>query len=189
MKPLHIDFAPHTIRRAVQQTPFLAWLAGSAGLLLCIAAAVSGFDLTRQYDTLQDELLRVNAQLSRPAKLQAASTHTTISEAQANAINNAIIQLNLPWGDVLDAIENATPPSIALLNIEPDARKKTVKGLAEAKDSDAMIAYIESLKQQVFFGTVILTKHETNEQDSNRPIRFQFEAQWAEYMSNQEGEE
>ena len=50
--------------------------------------------------------------------------------------------------------------------------------MAEAKTSDDMIAYIEQLKKQEFFTAVLLTKHEINEQDPNKPWRFQFEAQW-----------
>jgi hypothetical protein len=42
----------------------------------------------------------------------------------------------------------ATPANIALLALEPDARKRSMKITAEAKTSDDMIAYVEQLKQQ-----------------------------------------
>jgi hypothetical protein len=90
------------------------------------------------------------------------------------------MQLNLPWRDVLDAVEAATPESIALLMLEPDAKKRRLKGTAEAKSSESMISYIEELKRQKYFSEIILTRHETNDQDPNRPLRFLFEAQWLE---------
>ena len=34
----------------------------------------------------------------------------------------------------------------------------------------------------LFFASVVLIKHEVNEQDPNKPLRFQFEAQWAGAM-------
>ena len=49
-----------------------------------------------------------------------------------------------------------------------------------------MIAYVEQLKQQALFGagagagagSVTLLRHETDELDPNRPLRFQLDAQW-----------
>ena len=88
------------------------------------------------------------------------------------------MQLNLPWRALHDAIGAATPPAIAMLALEPDARKRSMRITAEAKTSDAMIDYVEELKRQELFADVVLTRHEINEQDANRPIRFQIEAQW-----------
>jgi hypothetical protein len=41
-----------------------------------------------------------------------------------------------------------------------------------------MVGYVEELKQQELFSSVMLTRHEINEQDPNRPLRFQLEAVW-----------
>jgi hypothetical protein len=77
-----------------------------------------------------------------------------------------------------DAVQAATPATIALLALEPDARKSSVRITAEAKNSDDMIAYVEALQRVEWFTTVLLARHEINEQDANRPIRFQIDAQW-----------
>jgi hypothetical protein len=37
---------------------------------------------------------------------------------------------------------------------------------------------VEELKKQELFSDVALTRHEINEQDPARPIRFQIEAEW-----------
>jgi Tfp pilus assembly protein PilN len=50
---------------------------------------------------------------------------------------------------------------------------------AEAKNADDMIDYIEQLKQQEFFVGAALSRHEINDADPSRPIRFQVEAQWS----------
>jgi Tfp pilus assembly protein PilN len=53
-----------------------------------------------------------------------------------------------------------------------------VRITAEAKNSDDMIAYVEALQHIEWFTTVLLARHEINEQDPNHPIRFQIDAQW-----------
>jgi Tfp pilus assembly protein PilN len=101
-----------------------------------------------------------------------------VPEAQAAAVNAAVLQLNLPWRALHDAVQAGTPANIALLAMEPDARKNSVRITAEAKSSDDMIAYVEQLQKGDWFSAVLLSRHEINEQDPNRPIRFQLDAQW-----------
>ncbi|KAB8046963.1 hypothetical protein GCN74_28320, partial [Janthinobacterium sp. FT14W] len=109
----------------------------------------------------------------------APAPQAPIAPAQAAAVNTAILQLNLPWRDVQDALASATPPGIALLALEPDARKRVLKITAETTGSDAMVAYIAQLKQQELFGArVQLLRHEINALDPNKPLRFQLEAHW-----------
>lgn len=180
MRPIHIDFAPRSLRRTIEKIRPLIWLFGVIGFLLCLTAAINALRLIDWRDAAVTELLRIQAELAEkrappPKKLE-------IPDAQAAAVNTAIAQLNLPWSDIFFAIEAGTPGTIALLMIEPDTGKHFVKGMAEAKTSDGMIAYIEQLKRQELFKYVTLTKHEINGQDMNRPIRFQFEAQWGEMV-------
>lgn len=180
MNPLRIDFAPRTLRRALVRTRLLTWLCGAAGTVLCIAAAATIVDQADKNKAGKLALRQVEASLAERAARKAPPRKIAIPEAQAKAINAVILRLNLPWSDVLDTIEDATPASIALLSLEPDAKKHLLKGVAEAKSSDEMIAYIEQLKKQELFERVLLTRHEINEQDPHKPLRFQFEAQWKE---------
>jgi Tfp pilus assembly protein PilN len=176
MKPVFIDFAPQTIKRSVLMTQPLSWMFATLGLLLCGSAAVSMIYINQQ-NAINADAHRIQEQKTEGLKHSVKSTWS-IADTQAVSVNNAIAQLNLPWRDLLDAIEAATPANIALLSIEPDSRKHFIKGMAEAKTSHEMIAYIEKLKKENFFTAVILTKHEINDQDVNKPYRFQFEAQW-----------
>lgn len=180
IKRLSINFAPASLRRTVAQTSVLTWLLGLLGIALCAAAGSMALRLLnenaaekKQLDTLQNRLHERSAAKPPVKKIM-------IPEAQANAINAVISQLNLPWSDLFDAVEEATPGTVALLAVEPDAKKHVIKAIAEAKSSDEMLAYIERLKKQALFVSVVLSKHEVNEQDPNRPLRFQFEAQWKE---------
>jgi len=188
MKPLRIDFAARGWRRAWFRLQPGALACGALGLLLCAGAAFSAYRMVgeqRARTQAQTLLAERQQRLSAAASGTGAGTKAgekaaqAIPEAQAKAVNSAILQLNLPWRDMQDAVGAATPPTVALLSLEPDPRKRLLKITAEARNSDDMIGYIELLKQQEFFTGAALARHEINELDANRPIRFQVEAQWA----------
>ena len=178
MKPMHIDFAPRTVRRTLHQL-HPAWLAvGAVGALLCAGAALTGWKMVQQERERAHQIQHV---MERQAALSAAPVavaRTAIPEAQAVFVNGAILQLNLPWRALQDAVAAATPRTVALIALEPDPRKQILKITAETKSSDDMVGYVEELKQQELFSSVMLTRHEINEQDPNRPLRFQLEAVW-----------
>ena len=178
MKPLRIDFAAPGLRRTLFNA-HPALLAGAVlGLLLCVSAAVAGYQLMLARQVHDAQLLQARERQVKLSGNAVTLPRTLIAPAQAAAVNGAILQLNLPWRDLQDAVAAATPGTVALLTLEPDPRKHALKLTAEAKNSDDMIAYIEKLKQQDFFSAVLLTRHEINLQDANLPIRFQLEVQW-----------
>ena len=179
MKRARIDFAPPSLARTMHRTGPLGWSLAVLALALCIAAGATGWQMMARQRVLASQIAVVRAQSSVPAPVVATAPQPEIGEAQAAAVNAAVLQLNLPWRALQDAIAAATPKSIALLALEPDPRRRSMKITAEAKTSDEMIAYIEQLKQQELFGAVALLRHEINELDPNRPIRFQLDAQWS----------
>lgn len=184
MKTIGIDFAPRSTARTLRLAHPLSWLLILLACAAWIALGMRASTLVKEQEALAAALRQVSEQAqARQAEREAnkrAAASVVISDTQAAAVNSAIAQLNLPWRDLFDAIESATPASIALLAIEPDAKKRVLKGTAEAKSSDEMIAYIEQLKRQEFFTGVLLVRHEVNQQDPNKPVRFQFEASWME---------
>ncbi len=178
MSRLRIDFAPPGVARTLHRTGAGAWLLAALALLLCLACGVSGWRLLAQQRQDTAQLTAAATRAKAPLVIAVKVPVTPISEQQAAAVNNAVMQLNLPWRALHDTIGAATPANIALLALEPDARRRTIKISAETKTSDAMIAYIEALKEQELFTGVVLTRHEINELDPNKPIRFQLEAEW-----------
>lgn len=178
MKSLSIDFAPNSLARTLCRIDAFTWLAASIGLLGCIVLVGESILLLQDHAASRVAFEQVVNQQRRRVTSAPVQQKKNIPAAEAIAVNGAISQLNLPWRDVLDAIERATPADIALLSLEPDAAKHSAKGSAEAKDSAAMIGYIESLRQQDFFHDVDLLHHEINETDPHKPLRFQFEVGW-----------
>ncbi len=178
MQHMKIDFAAASVRRSLFHTsPALLLLAG-AGLLLCVTALSAGWQLSQQQRARAAQLQQVQQRAAALSQRPAEVAQVAIPPAQAQFVNGAIGQLNLPWRDLQDAVAAATPRQIALLALDPDPRKQVLKLTAEAKTSDDMVAYVAELKQQELFGSVTLTRHEINDQDPNRPLRFQVEAIW-----------
>lgn len=178
MSELQIDFSAPGVQRTLHRTGPRTWAVAGAALLLCLYAGVQGAHLLAQQRADQAQLQAARQRAAAPVATGAAKAAPRIGELQAGAVNAAIMQLNLPWRALHDAIGAATPPEIAMLALEPDARKRTMKITAEAKSSDAMIGYVEELKKQELFAGVVLTRHEINDLDPARPIRFQIEAEW-----------
>ena len=179
MKRVRIDFAPPGLARTLHRTGPLGWGLAVLALLLCAAAGATGWQMVARQRVLDSQLAVVRAHASVPVAVAVTAPQPHIGEPQAAAVNAAVLQLNLPWRALHDAIAAATPKNIALLALEPDPHRRSMKITAEAKTSDEMIAYVEQLKQQELFGAVALLRHEINELDPNRPIRFQLDAQWS----------
>ncbi|MET0981635.1 MAG: PilN domain-containing protein [Telluria sp.] len=178
MKRVRIDFAPPGLRRTLFHTPRLAWLLLAAGVCLAVPAALYANHYQSEQREFEAELAARSARVAAPLAVQAAARAPVATPAQAAAVNAAILQLNLPWRDLHDAVAGATPASVALLALEPDAKRRVLRITAEARSSDDMLAYVGRLQELDWFAHVALSRHEINEQDPNRPIRFQLDAQW-----------
>ena len=178
MRRQSIDFAPASWSRLLEETGPAARLAALAGLLLCLVAAWQAHRTLTQLDDANGEVAGVQAEFDQRARQKRPQADTGISEEQALAVNAAIRQLNLPWRDVLDAVEAGTPPSLELLSLEPDAKRSVIRIEAETADSDHMLEAVESLKTQPFLAGVFLTRHAIEETDPHHALRLQIEAAW-----------
>ncbi|MDO8042169.1 hypothetical protein [Janthinobacterium sp. SUN137] len=179
MTRLDFDFAPPGWRRSLHRVPAWAWMTGVLGVVLAVTAACSGSAALQRQQASEARWHLAQQRVLAATQGPAPAPQIAIAPAQAAAVNAAILQLNLPWRDLQDALASATPPAIALLALEPDARKRVLKITAETTGSDAMVAYIAQLKQQELFGArVQLLRHEINALDPNKPLRFQLEARW-----------
>lgn len=185
MKPVQLAFPArgraaaswllgHASRRYVAAFAALALAAAGAGL----GAVAWHYQQTREeLRVTQDSVESMRARASRAVRRSAADNlKPTLTPQQSRAWNQTIRQLNTPWPAILDALEAATPDTVALVAIEPDARQGSVRLQAEAKTLDTLLAYAGALKTVEPFGEVVLIKHETNDQDSTRPVRLSMDA-------------
>jgi Tfp pilus assembly protein PilN len=112
-------------------------------------------------------------QRPKPPRISAVEHElTTLTSAQWTVWVQMTRQLNTPWSALLDALEVSLPDDIALVAIEPDPSQGGVRLQVEAKSLDTLLVYAGQLRLIPLFDDVNLVKHETNEQDSNRPLRL-----------------
>lgn len=175
MKALRLEFVPASAARGWHACTFGTRLALLAGAALCVAAAGAVTASQRDMAAVSGDRALLEAP---PGPSRAIVAGRAIPDAEANAVNAAVVRLNMPWPDVFDAIEHATPDSVALLSIEPDPRQEVVRIVAEVGAVDDMLKYVQRLKQQPFLVDVFLVHHEVDAQDANLPLRFQVEAHW-----------
>ncbi len=157
----------------------LAWL-GLNGLQAAQARQMLDHQMTGLADS---SAVTPSAGLSpskpKPVKLSqlilGKTRATELDDDTRRHLNTVVRQLNTPWQDLFNQLERMTPPEVALLSMEPDTRRDTIKLQAEAKTLDALLVYAAGLEQQGMFGRLTYSKHEINDQDPNKPTRLSFE--------------
>ncbi|SFU62305.1 hypothetical protein SAMN05216350_103195 [Polaromonas sp. YR568] len=176
MRALDLDYIPR---------PVAAKRAGLAILLLAVLVAAAMPALYVHYADQKQALQARHRQLERSQQYQAG--HTTLSgaalqEAQSEIkrANEVILQLDLPWGPLFEAVEGSSHETVALLAIQPDAQKRMVSLAAEAKDMPSAVAYVKRLGREPILSDTHIINHQVQEQDPDKPLRFSVQAVWRE---------
>lgn len=161
---------------------------GGAPALLLLLGMVLALFLAGRYMELagataerEAQVVQLQRQLARqaPAQHMRADERATAAELkQAAAISE---RLSLPWDGLLRGIEQAAHnrnQDVALLSIRPDAYRRVVKITGEARDFQAMLAYAKLLAQDRSMVDVYIESHQIQQQDPQRPVRFELAAHW-----------
>jgi DNA gyrase inhibitor GyrI len=96
-----------------------------------------------------------------------------------------IRQLSPPWEDVFTTIESLNGKDIAVLSLEPEPVSAQVRVGAEARTTEAMLEYLERLRNSARLSPAVLQTHQVMTEDPHRPIRFTFTASWISAKSAQ----
>lgn len=175
MRMLRLDY-----QHANKPTPWL-------GLGVLISALAVLAVMGGHYQTLNQRIAfwekkvdRIERQSSHRV-LATASLTEQAARAQVREVkqaNQLLSQLSLPWNALFKAVETSGGENIALLSMEPDMQKGTVKISGEAKDLDALLDYAKQLSTREMFGSVFLQNHQVHEADPEKPLRFSLLAYW-----------
>jgi hypothetical protein len=155
-----------------------------ASWLLLVAGALAAGFAALQFQTASAERAReahalrtLETSLSEPAA--GSGTPAAIQEARsARATVAALRELDVPWASLFVALESVAGRNVALLSIEPSAQRQEVRITAEAKNSAAMLDFLDALGAQSL-REVVLLSHQVQAQTPGTPFRFQARAQWA----------
>ena len=167
---LQLDF-----KQSPRQWPALGVLLLIVGAAWLAYAANEARVLTGQIDLAEArlEILAKRGKVPPASPVDAQALQQEVR--QANAI---LQQLTLPWNALFEVLESTSEKQIALLAVQPDAGKRIVRLSGEAKNFDALLAYIARLEQSRILNHVYLTSHEVRTQDAEKPVRFTLVANW-----------
>lgn len=98
----------------------------------------------------------------------------------AKLANEVLAQLALPWGGLFKMLESSNTDKVALLAIQPNPDKHSIKMNGEAKDFTALLDYIAQLEKGKTLTDIALLSHEINMQVPEKPVRFALTANWNE---------
>lgn len=181
-QPLSLDFtAPSQLHSSVKHLGVVLLLAGAIGL------AYGAVQLKNAFDAKTEQQTRINALNAKMQNLkdQALNSRNKKSEkpdaqeaSKVRAAQQAATELQMPWADLLTALETVPTQDIAVLSIEPSAASRSVKLIAEAKHPTAMLRYLEALQKDKRLNQVMLTQHQVQMQSPGSPVRFQLQAYW-----------
>jgi hypothetical protein len=150
-------------------------------LALALGIAAAGLAITLYQEQLQ-RAARLEAELGTlgiQRRADAGGSRSVRTQGDAIVRANAVAQeLARRWDRIFLAIESANAGDVALLGIEPDARKGVVRITAEAKGKNQMLDYLARLQAAQPLQRVMLEQHEVMAQAPERPVRFVVSAEW-----------
>lgn len=175
MRALHLDY-----QRVFRPVPWLG-----VGLLVAAAMLVVGLAqryrlLAAEIEVLEQQADRIARQTSRgaPAPRQLTPQTLRTERLEVTRANQVLRELAMPWSALFNAVDSSGGPGIALLSLEPDSQKGTVKISGEAKDLEALLAYVKQLASRDVFAGVLLQSHQVQRDVPEKPLRFSLLARW-----------
>ncbi|MDH4324364.1 MAG: hypothetical protein OEW90_09535 [Betaproteobacteria bacterium] len=154
-----------------------------AGRALLAAALLAAAALGAWQQALQREFDALEARASRDARsggaraVAVAMDPRRLEEAERRASLIAL-ELRLPWNELFNAVEEATDPAVALLAVEPDARRSALRVSGEARDKEAMLRYVKRLGAQPPIVRALLESHAERRTGGSAAVQFTLVAYW-----------
>ena len=155
----------------------------AGGLLLAVGlVAASGVFL--EYRAVAQHRAGLELKLAAFARadaLAAAPAETPADARIAVSVEQAATDLATPWTLLLSELEQAskeTHGQVAVLGVEPDHAKHSVRVSAEARTLTLALAYVERLQGSRSLSYPMLDRHEIRAEDAQHPVRFELTGAW-----------
>ena len=83
---------------------------------------------------------------------------------------------------MLHEIELRADPAVALLSVEVQGQKRSLRLIGEAKEMADVVAYVTHLRESPWIKAAYLSGHEEKQEGAIRLIRFSMDATWSESL-------
>ena len=148
------------------------------GLALLAVAVLAAGLLVERFREVRLDLESIEAQQGLLGT-QKRAVRATPRERLDDEVKNAeavLRQLALPWSAIIQTLEEATTDDVALLQMQPDAQQRQLRLAAEARNPEAMLAYVRRLAAARSLSDVYVASHQVQMDDPQRPIQFTVQA-------------
>lgn len=148
------------------------------GVLVLAASLALGAYLFERYRDAREALAGLEAQtgLLSPERRPVRALPRERLEAEAKAAEAVVRQLTVPWASLIATLEQASSREVALLQLQPEAEQRRLRLTAEARDREAMFAYVARLEKAPALAEVHLVSHQVQNENPQRPIQFALQA-------------
>jgi Tfp pilus assembly protein PilN len=165
----------HRVELDYVAAPRRPWWIGASVLILALAVAGG---MVLRYRDVQHELAAVDAAqglLNADRRPQRAVSKGQLDE-EARIIDATVRQLNIPWAQMIEAVETASSSEVTVLQLQPETQQRSLRLTAEAKNREAMLRYVRRLGETRALSGVHLVNHHVQVEDPSRPIQFGVQA-------------
>jgi hypothetical protein len=155
-----------------------------AGALLLAAGVSAAGAVAFEYRALDAH--RAGLEVRLAALAQAKTPPLSPGDAALDAriavsAQQAASDLATPWTLLLSELEQASKDSedqVALLGVEPDHAKHSVRISAEARTLELALSYVQRLQSSRSLQFPMLDRHEVRADDAQHPVRFELTGSW-----------
>jgi hypothetical protein len=156
------------------QHPAGGWYGSSRRglILLALALTLLGWQSWRYLD-LHGQVAAAEDRLAELRK------KPTLSSAGPDAARNESLSgLRQPWGRLLSELASAGRPGLALLSLEAEGARGSLRLTGEADSLEAVLSYVEGLAKAGFLTRPELVSHETRQVEGRPVVAFVVHAGW-----------
>lgn len=159
----------------------------ASGVLLAVGVVACGA-VFLEYRNIAQHRAGLEVRLAAQARADAASAAPAETPADARiavSVQQAATDLATPWTLLLSELEQASKDSqgeVALLGVEPDHGKHSVRVSAEARTMNLALAYVERLQASRSLSYPMLDRHEIRADDAQHPVRFELTGEWKDAL-------
>lgn len=161
----HYDFA----RRP--GPPAAAWLLLAVG---CLALALGIW----RYQQVGTAIAQRQAQVQAARPVSRAQPAPVLAAEDSEELAHAQALLGRDWPALFHALESVPAKDIALLSIAAYPARSRVVLEAEARNPQAMLAYLQALQGTAPLQHLRLVRHEIRQDVAEHPVKFQLEGSW-----------
>ena len=171
-KPLRLD-----IHRSSGPSKVIGWCLLAAGIacaaLLGASQAQRGEAALRQ----QDEIARLKRLSERLRAVQVRLNPADDKDLRRAAL--LVRGLSAPWPDLLPALEALTGKDVALLTLDADAQKGSLRLTGRSRDLASLFAFMRNLEQSPLLRAPRLSSYATKQEGAIQLVDFDLVAGWA----------